>query len=183
MVVIPCFSAKDANRKIDVPNEPIDDEPRFEGLLINLEWTDTGMDRRVLTRKLIVCPMGRGYVPSLMIGISCAHIPICYILPRIYIYSREREREIKHERLKENGVRNKREGKRCKEDRENDLHLPLLNFKLSQLFPSNPLVMVVLLTEACHPFASSTISPLSLFSSLPLARGRPQSAPQFSPSD
>ena len=93
MVVIPCFSAEDANRKIDVPNEPIDDEPRFEGLLINLKWTDTGMDRRVLTRKLIVCPMGRGYVPSLMIGISCAHIPICYISPRIYIFNREKERE------------------------------------------------------------------------------------------
>lgn len=83
MEVIPCFLAKDANRKIDALNELTDGEPRFEGLLINLKWTDTGMDHRVLTRKLIVCPMGRGYVPSLMIGISCAHVPI--YIPTRYI--------------------------------------------------------------------------------------------------
>lgn len=65
MEVIPCFLAKDANRKIDALNELTDGEPRFEGLLINLKWTDTGMDHRVLTRKLIVCPMGRGYVCSI----------------------------------------------------------------------------------------------------------------------
>lgn len=91
MEVIPCFLAEDANRKIDALNELTDREPRFEGLLINLKWTDTGMDRRVLTRKLIVCPMGRGYIPSLVIGISCAHVPIYIHLSDIYVY---RDRDI-----------------------------------------------------------------------------------------
>ena len=177
-MVIPCFSTEDANRKIDVPNEPTDDEPRFEGLLINLKWTDTGMDRRVLTRKLIVCPMGRGYVPSLMIGISCAHMPIYYILSRIYIFEREGERGKINEGERGPEQERRKEGMRCKEDRENDLHLPLLNFKLSQLFPSNPLVVVLSSQKPAtlpHPPPSAAPShpflyfPLSLSLSLSLA--------------
>ena len=89
----------------------------------------------------------RGYVPA----------------GNTYIY-RERDRRSEGERReRRKGEEKRKEGR--KRGRGNDLHLPLLNFKLSQLFPQT---LVVLLTEACHPYPPLLLhlTPLTLSLSL-----------------